>query len=141
MTKQHAIILTLLVLIPVVAFMALGKKLIDGEREVVQQRLRTLLTQNLAEIDRSIIGYFSQRQRELVQMVGELQSPDDLREAVRTEPMVQQMVLLDSDAAIKISLSTKTRSIRIRNRFSRSLSWPLRSGNKMAPSESSKTIC
>ena len=141
MTKQHAIILTLLVLIPVVAFMALGKKLIDGEREVVQQRLRTLLTQNLAEIDRSIIGYFSQRQRELDQMVGELQSPDDLREAVRTEPMVQQMVLLDSDAAIKISLSTKTRSIRIRNRFSRSLSWPLRSGNKMAPSESSKTIC
>lgn len=100
MTKQYAIILTLLVLIPVLAFLALGKRMIDGERDGVQQQLRTLLTQNLAEIDRSITGYFSQRQRELDQTVSELDSPDEFRHAARSEPMVQQIVLLDSDGAI-----------------------------------------
>ena len=74
--------------------------MIDGERDVVQQRLRTLLTQNLAEIDRSITGYFAQRQRELDESVSELLSPTDFRHAARTNPMVQQIVLLDVDGAI-----------------------------------------
>ena len=74
--------------------------MIEGEQEVVRQRIRNLLVQDLAETDRLILGYFSQQQRKLDQLVGELKSVDDFRAAARREPLIQQIVLLDSDGAI-----------------------------------------
>ena len=74
--------------------------MIEGEQEVVRQRIRNLLVQDLSETDRLVLGYFAQQQRELDRLVGELKSVNDFRAAARSVPIIQQIVLLDSDGAI-----------------------------------------
>ncbi|MCA9218466.1 MAG: HAMP domain-containing histidine kinase [Planctomycetales bacterium] len=100
MSKQFAITITLLVVVPVVAFLALGKRMIDGEQDVVRQRLKDLLAKNLTEVDRTISVYFSQQQRKLDVVVAGLRTDADFRKAQREQPLIQQLVLLDNDGAI-----------------------------------------
>lgn len=100
MAKRYAIVLILLVVVPVLAFLALGWRNVDSEKQIVEQRFRNLLARNLAEMDRSILGYFTHQQRQLDRLVKEMAGADDYRNAARSHPIIQQIVQLDTDGAI-----------------------------------------
>lgn len=100
MQRKHIIVLGLLVVVPLFAFLLLGRRLVQADQARTQRQFESLLDANLATIDRSIRDYFDAVQQRL--LVGELDADDvdSLRAFTRFEPLVEQIFLLDSEGTL-----------------------------------------
>ncbi|MCH8044755.1 MAG: HAMP domain-containing histidine kinase [Planctomycetes bacterium] len=101
MAAKQIIILGLIVCLPLALFAWLGDRLVRQEQTMVRQQFRDLLADKLRDTDRTIAGYFTRTQRELLDLT-ELQSLDtaSLREFVRQQPRVSQVFVLEKDGRL-----------------------------------------
>ena len=101
MAAKQIIVLGLIVCLPLALFAWLGDRLVRQEQTMVRQQFRDLLADKLRDTDRTIAGYFTRTQRELLDLT-ELQSLNtaSLREFVRQQPRVNQVFVLEKDGRL-----------------------------------------
>lgn len=97
MPRKHIIILSLLVIVPLLAFFVLGRSLVEADQARTRQQFESLLEANLAGIDGSVADYFGTLEQRL--LIANF-SPDDdesIRAFARSEPLVEQVIVLDEE--------------------------------------------
>lgn len=100
MHRKHLLILGLLVVVPLLAFLMLGRRLIQAEQDQTRRQFRTLLEANLAGIDRSIHEYFDTVEQRLLVTDIDPDDLDSIRAFARSEPLVEQILVLDADGTL-----------------------------------------
>ncbi|MEI6084158.1 MAG: hypothetical protein WCS70_07645, partial [Verrucomicrobiota bacterium] len=96
MKPKLLIIYLLIVVVPLALLGGLGVRMARDEQKMMQQRFREVLTDQLRDIDLSIAGLMTARERDF-QRTLELTDFDTarLRELVRSNPLVKQIFILD----------------------------------------------
>ncbi|WP_145202034.1 sensor histidine kinase [Thalassoglobus polymorphus] len=101
MNRSSKFLLALLVLLPLGLFAWGGVRLAAHERERVQANIQQLLTNQLAEIDRSIAGQFDAFAADLQQLTAiDEYDADQLRDIARNDARVFQMFVINPDDAL-----------------------------------------
>ena len=97
MPRKYIIVLALLVIVPLVAFYLVGRRLVEADQLRTQQQFETLLEANLSGINRTINDFFeTTRQRLLVADI-DPNDEESIRDFVRSEPLVEQVLLIGQD--------------------------------------------
>lgn len=97
MPRKHIIILSLLVIVPLVAFFVLGQRLLEADKARTQQQFESLLEANLAGIDGSVADYFASLEQRLLRAEVDPDDVESIRAFARSEPLVEQVIVLDED--------------------------------------------
>lgn len=97
MHRKYVLILALLVVVPLLAFYLLGRQLVEAEQVRTRQQFAAILTSNLASIDSTIGDYFEDTQQRLIGADIDTHKVDSIRQFVRSEPIVEQVILLDKN--------------------------------------------
>lgn len=101
MSIKPLILLILLAVIPMGAFAWLGYRVSRSEAARVEQAYREVLQQRLNEENQRLAEHLEQVRRQLAELGSRTgTSPDALREMVRTEPLIRQLILLDSQGRL-----------------------------------------
>lgn len=100
MQRKYTLILSLLVALPLLAFFALGRRLVQDDRARTQRQFQDLLRANLSEVDRSISAYFSQLEQKLLKFEVDASQPGQIREVLRREPLFEQIFFLAKDGTL-----------------------------------------
>ena len=96
MSRKLILILILLVALPLAALVGLSWRLVSAERARTQQQFEDLLKATLVEVDRDVADYFYALEDRLLRLEFDATDPDSIRELVRTEPVIDQVVILNS---------------------------------------------
>lgn len=99
-SRKFTLILILLVALPVFALVALGWRLVQAEQARTQQQFEDLLQANLVEIDRDISEYFDRLENRLLESVLEPRDIESTRALVQSDPLIDQLIVLDSEGRI-----------------------------------------
>lgn len=95
MKPKLIVILLLIVLLPLALLAWLGLRAANDEQEVVQNRVRKLLTDKLSDVDAIIAGVVAGRERRLSRLAdGLLTDPESLRAAGRKTSGITQIFVL-----------------------------------------------
>jgi len=97
MPRKYIIVLALLVIVPILAFYLLGRRLVEADQLRTQQQFETLLEANLSGIDRTIADFFATTQQRLLVADIDPNDEDSIRHFVRSEPLVEQVLLIGQD--------------------------------------------
>lgn len=97
MPRKYTVILALLVIVPLLAFFFLGMRLIEADQLRMRQQFDSLLDANLSGVDRTVAAYFDKTQRKLLDADIDLSSTTSIRAFVRSQPLVEQILLLGDD--------------------------------------------
>lgn len=97
MPRKYIIVLALLVIVPLVAFFLVGRRLVEADQLRMQQQFKTLLEANLSGVDRTIGDFFQTTQQRLLVTDIDFDNDDAIREFVRSEPLVEQILVIDQD--------------------------------------------
>lgn len=100
MPRKHAIILSLLVVVPLITFFVLGVRLVENDQHRTQRQFEQLLEANLAGIDRSIASYFLQLEQQLLLKDVDPSDPAEVRRLTRSEPLIEQIIVLNNDGTL-----------------------------------------
>ena len=95
MPRKQLIILSLLVIVPLLAFLLLGRRLMQAEQARTRSQFEELLEANLAGIDRSISEYFNTLEQRLLLEDIDADDVESIRKFARAEPLVEQVLVLD----------------------------------------------
>lgn len=107
MSRKALLLLVLLVALPLTALAWFGWRVGQNETARVEQRYRQVLVARLEEENRTIDQYFERRRREFSQLLTADQcSPDQMRQLVRSHPMIRQAIILDRDGELVHPQST-----------------------------------
>lgn len=101
MAKKQILLFSLIVCLPLAMLAWLGSRLAREEQRTVRQRLTSLATERLEDVDLVIARHFQQRERELLELT-ELNSydPHHLRQIVRSQPGIGQLFVLNQDGTL-----------------------------------------
>ncbi len=97
MPYKYSIILALLVIVPLLAFFLLGRRLVEADELRTRRQFEALLNANLAGVDGTIKDYFEAVQSELLDSGIDPSSKASIRDFVRNEPLVEQVLLIRED--------------------------------------------
>lgn len=96
MKPRLILILALIVLLPLGALGWLGLRVAGQEREVTENRLREALDARLRDINAVILRAVEERETDLLRLLDRSNlEPSQLRELVRSSPLVQSVFVLD----------------------------------------------
>jgi len=100
-TKKLVFVLLLLVCLPLALVVWAGVWLARHEQELMRQRFRELLTEQLRDTDQTVARYFQRCEGDLLRLT-ELETfePSRLRDIVRAEPLATQLFVLESDGRL-----------------------------------------
>ena len=97
MSRKHLIILTLLVVVPLLAFFVVGWRLAEADQARTRQQFESLLQANLEGIDSDIAYYFERLERRLLRDDFDPDIPESILAWTRNEPLVEQVIVLDEE--------------------------------------------
>lgn len=102
MKPRLVIILLIIVLAPVALLGWLGTRLARHEVAAIERRFDELLLSRLGDVDADIVSFFSERERQFLELTQQTSNPDpdDFREIVRENPIISQMFFLDADGRL-----------------------------------------
>lgn len=100
MHYKHLLILSLLVLLPILAFFTLGRRLVLEEQAKTRRQFEELLRDVLSETDRAIAGYFAQVEQELLRQELDAHRPEQLKARQRSEPLFEQIFVVAPDGSL-----------------------------------------
>lgn len=97
MARKYIVILALLVIVPILAFLVLGRRLVEADQVRTRQQFKSLLDAVLTGVDTTIADYFETLQQRLLAADIDPYDVDSIRAFARKEPLVEQIVLLDAE--------------------------------------------
>ncbi len=96
MSRKSLLYLSLLVIVPIAIFAWLGWRVARVEQVRVEQQYRALIQERLSEENQRLGRYFDEVRRRLARLVDASgDRPEDLRQLVRGEPLLRQILVLD----------------------------------------------
>ena len=100
MSQKSILVLALLVVLPLAALFGVSWRLVLAEQARTQQQFEDLLKANLVELDRDISGYFYSLEDQLRSLELDAANPTAIRDTVRADPLIDQIVILDFEGRI-----------------------------------------
>lgn len=112
MHNRLNIVFGLIVLVPLLLLAGLAIKIARDERSVVEQQVRALHEERLADIASGISARIGELERELDRVTAEAeQDPEKLRELVRKHPLLVQAFALSADGDLLFPSETDQLSV------------------------------
>lgn len=97
MPRKYTVILALLVIVPLLAFFFLGTRLVEADHLQMRKQFEALLEANLSGVDRTVGAYFDEMQGKLLDRDIDPDNVHSIRELVRSEPLIEQVLLVGKD--------------------------------------------
>jgi len=100
-SKKQIILFLLIVCLPLAMLAWLGSRIAHNERRMVRQQFDDLLRDKLRDVDGTAAKFFEDRERELLRLTDlESYDYDAIRRLARAEPLVRQLLVLNTDGSI-----------------------------------------